>query len=1110
MIYNENIAVPVVAVYGAPLIETCASNAENKISSWSFSSVRSADDGVIRKKRGAEQDDTLGARAVADVAVAKAFARGSANYVFQTSINPPYVSVAPESTLGRWRTTLESALSGAAFSAWAKEQGLDTTKLRLSPFTGELAGGVGDKEHTFSLTDNSGWSEICGTLLSIANVIAPEPGQTLDLPWPAGKVPMFLVGKFYNEPIDLSPAQAQQKLAGLQARSSFSFKQMSHASQRSPESLEQKQTALGDDANNHALIAALKLQANDATGRINLNKVFIPVDPRSTYSIIDGEPCSELSVADILEGNELYVPKNAREAENLANTLFFDLAARAPQSNTGGARPLTRSSDYAALNDHAKKQILSVVEQWKAQSENRVSKTDVGPGVESLMGRLVRNLPESTRKAIKNNPAKVLDELIRLPAAKALGKKIQEEVLGVETETSALEFASAALALDLDPAAGVSRHNLMGCNVYAPENIGLSPADITQRLIRHLEGKVGREIAPVAAHLLLSISAPEFLAKNQLPNVVYGSHTWAFYSIDALRIEKQVPGAVANMTQAQVTLFGATDPISSEGDEQLKDVRRGAVTDWGVANGVISARAHNDYSAQDYNLAVTALVKQKKELNWASDALKASPPTRKDVAILELERVFGEGVDFESKVIKDDNEYWPLNFSYSLVDIYMSGELNTRVWVSSDEKAVPYNSMRRQFHKLNPDINEAFDTAFSKYLAKKETAVSTLFRYHMSLLPLADREIFNTSPISFYAVRRNYDGTNYVKVRGRERLVPNGKPSPQEVEALTGRHGVLIQADRGNGLFDYYSYFPAQAKIVKEPGLSGPLVSRPQKPWAGPLRNDRGDVLRIDDNPYHGVPAKNHVRSRVLVERLAPPDTDFSGVHVPSDIADGLKGSYFSRRGRVLGSTVSHHFLPADDQEKELARAVTDREQERITNRKLDSFFLSLAPFHDGIKAAIDGNASEAVLELGMDIFGFLIPTAGHVRKSLKAGRGLIKSAASGAVKGIASSFSIDDFLEAPKNIRSGLNALQKETRNLGALVPQRLSKSVKNVDSRKTYQHNDIVRNFHRRVTGKAEDIKPATAIFLNGGWYAYNVITKTPYGVQLTQDALVGAATA
>ncbi|WQG56585.1 hypothetical protein RHM66_13675 [Pseudomonas sp. RTB3] len=177
-----------------------------------------------------------------------------------------------------------------------------------------------------------------------------------------------------------------------------------------------------------------------------------------------------------------------------------------------------------------------------------------------------------------------------------------------------------------------------------------------------------------------------------------------------------------------------------------------------------------------------------------------------------------------------------------------------------------------------------------------------------------------------------------------------------------------------------------------------------------------------------------------------------------------------------------------------MAKGVTDRERERITNRKLDSFFLSLAPFHDGIKAAIDGNASEAVLELGMDIFGFLIPTAGHVRKSLKAGRGLIKSAASGAVKGIASSFSIDDFLEAPKNIRSGLNALQKETRNLGALVPQRLSKSVKNVDSRKTYQHNDIVRNFHRRVTGKAEDIKPATAIFLNGGWYAYNVITKTP----------------
>ncbi|MFT0473976.1 hypothetical protein ACMSI6_08530 [Pseudomonas antarctica] len=1076
-----------------------------------LSGIRNTDDDGSRKKRSADQPDTIGARAVADARLAKDYARVSALYVLQTLRYPLDVPVAAQSTLGRWRTQLDNAFKSAGFLEWAKDQGLDTAELKLKPSTGELTGTVGDKRHTFSLLDTSGWSDVSRTLLSIAKTIAPEPDQTLDYPWPVGKVPIFEVSRFYNQPAFVTPRQAIVQLKKLKERARFTFEQMPYASRRSPEALQQQQVALGDDANTHALIKALALQVDDTTGRIDLSKVIVPIDPHSTYCRDSDEPLAEVSVVDLLEAYELHVPKNVKAARNLASALSFDLAHRAPEEDRGCAPFLIRSTDAAVLGAETQAQVREIAAQWKSLSKPATPTAQAKQGADSLMGRLACKLPNSLRQAIKDDPAAALDKLIRLPDAKALGRKIQEALKGVETPTSAIEYLCVALALDLDSAVGASRQNLMGYNVYGQENIGASPVEIMKRFIRYLEGTVGVEIAPMAAHLLLSVSAPELLAKDLPPNLVYGSHPWASYSIEALRIEKQVPGAVANMTYSQVMLYGQTQPISTQEFDQLKEVRRGPVTDWAVANEVISARADNVYSAADYNLSVKALLKQQKELGWASKVLTESPPTRKEMALSALRRVFpGEGIDFEQKVIEDTGERWPFNVGYSLADIYMSGELYTKVWQSNDEQAVPYNKMRARFHELTPDINSAFDAAFSKYQARKEAAFNTLFRYHTSLMPVTDRERLKNSTISFYAVRKTYDGENYIKQQNHERAVPYGEPSPQEVESLTGRQGVLIQADRGNGLFDYYSYFPAQAKIVKEPGLSHALVSRPQKPWAGPLRNDRGDVLRIDDNPYHGAPPKEHVRSRVLVERLALPNTNRSGAHEPSDSAEGLKGGYFSKRSRELGAIVTGHFLPGFAQERTAAKGVTDREQERITNKKLNDFFLSLAPFHDGIKAALNGDVSGAALELGFDIFGFLIPGAGHARKALNAGRGVLKSLACGVVKGVAASFAFDDFLKAPNNIRTGIKAVGREVGHVASAFPKVLALTVKHFDPQKVYKHNDVVRNFHQKVTGGGGEMKRVTAIFLHGGWYAYNLITKAPYGVQLVQYGLVEAATA
>ncbi|MGR3888557.1 hypothetical protein [Pseudomonas sp. 1152_12] len=57
----------------------------------------------------------------------------------QAGINPALVA---QSTPGRWRTQLDNAFKSPGFLGGAKDQGLDTTELKLNPSTGELTGTV--------------------------------------------------------------------------------------------------------------------------------------------------------------------------------------------------------------------------------------------------------------------------------------------------------------------------------------------------------------------------------------------------------------------------------------------------------------------------------------------------------------------------------------------------------------------------------------------------------------------------------------------------------------------------------------------------------------------------------------------------------------------------------------------------------------------------------------------------------------------------------------------------------------------------------------------------------------------------------------------------------
>ncbi|WP_146151452.1 hypothetical protein [Pseudomonas sp. R9.37] len=1043
-----------------------------------------ANNPAIGQQRCAALPDSTECRAMGDAQLARYFASALATRSYQTSGMPPDVQVPAGSTLGRWRAQLDSAFKAPGFLAWAKGQGLDTAGMQLDAARGELAGIVDGKVRTFTLRDDSGWSDVSRTLLSIARVIAPQPGQGFSYPWPEGKVPLYTVGRFYNQPIDLTPAQAALHRKKLANKALFEFAPSAYASLRSAEALALQQTALGDDADRHALMAALRSQTDDASESIDLDQVMLQIDPRS--SRFASEQRRQMSVAHMLRQDGHKVPVNRQQAQGLALALSFDLAHRAPRANAGGARPIAGLLSATSL-----RKVRATVVQWHKAQVNHRSNPQAGAG--SLLRGLISELPQSARATIASNPASALDQLIRSPKARALGQEIQKKIKVIETPTSVIESVSVALVQELDPGMGKSCFNLSGYNLYQRDNAGCSPATIVKSFTTHLERKVGVEAAPVAAQLLLAAAAPEFLVKDIPPNLVYGSHTWANFSIEVSRIEQQVPGAAGNMTFSQIMAFGQAPLTSLESEDQLSAASGIAIITWGLANGVIALKPDHNYAYTDVKRSQEAVNKQQKELAWAGDALSAPATTREQLAVAELKRVFPE-LDPTQKVLQAP---WVKHDPVSLLDVYMSGPIKPERWRSLNNKALPWAAITPRLAQLVPDINQVFSTTFENYKVAHDSAWAIQFKYQLSLLPKVDRARIEQSAVSFIEVSRPFLDTapapgfswNSAEPVSGLSLYADIKPrtpTVQEVEALKGRHGLLMKVAGNAGQASYYSYFPALGRFVKESGFPG-------------------ENTNADDGAYFGGSTQGRVPGTYNVY------TQYGATHHgrdPLERPGTLHGTYFSAQSGALGITAASFFTRDYEALKSKAAGMTAIEKGRRYDKQLKDFFLGLIPFYDGIHDAIKGDVSGAIFNIGFDILGFALPALNTARKAVKGGQSLGNIIKSSVFSGVGASVGYTDAADIAKNLNRGASAGYKDIKYVlehGDKVLSRLRGHCRSYDVTKVYKDGDIVKGFYPAQGNNLW--VPVVAVFKKGGWYAYNILTNTPFGPQLLQFGVVSA---
>lgn len=131
---------------------------------------------------------------------------------------------APEgSTLGKWLEMYRSLLDHPLVADWMREQKIDPALIELTPSTGELL--IRDKGsvRVFSLNDGSDWKDIAPVLLSVANVIAPVPGQSLRIAPGNGFIatPFEVVANFYGEQTPSTAADIRIRVDQLRHKGTF-------------------------------------------------------------------------------------------------------------------------------------------------------------------------------------------------------------------------------------------------------------------------------------------------------------------------------------------------------------------------------------------------------------------------------------------------------------------------------------------------------------------------------------------------------------------------------------------------------------------------------------------------------------------------------------------------------------------------------------------------------------------------------------------------------------------------------------------------------------------------------------------------------------------------
>jgi hypothetical protein len=665
---------------------------------------------------------------------------------------------------------------------------------------------------------------------------------------------------------------------------------------------------------------------------------------------------------------------------------------------------------------------------------------------------------------VTDDPAKMLDALLRSPQGQLMGKTLQQRMQGIDSDSSVMDYLLAGIALQMDPESITAplRNKTAGLDLASNRHCGRHASAVIDDLAEHLsrEGRTSAALAKTGAYLLLGRSAPQFLIADIPRNVKVGSLAWANLTMAAMAIEAQTPGKVPGLTFAQVMSKAESarraDPASTQ------RIQTAVLRDWAVTNEIILKRNDDAYTEGQLETIRATFNQELEERLAAARILDKALPTRKDIALaLLIERFSDLGTLFEVKALHTDTyrgESGQTGFSgiHSLLDYAMMDLPNPRPLASSDTR-LPLEALNN-----NPTfgVQEAFDRQFARSILDKKAAVNTTIRHMISLLPLEDKKNFEFGKVSFFQ-QGSFVSDGFF----------NHTPCPNEP-------GLLIRTEL-SGTFQAY-----------EININKDTIERTA------LHKAKQQESRE---------ANKYFTTKELVPREAANEL---GRELA--LSESLVSSFSSARSRAIADTFVQHLDLDDPAIKELARGQTPMD-EYYRPKPLGEFLLNLIPFRSAIVNFQKGNYGEAVFDLTVDVFGFLTAGVATAGKLIRIGRTALSTGAKALKTAHVIGVATIDVL----NPVGGLSDLARLVGTGGLYLLSRGAKAVNRL--RGTADSYDVLKALSKQYDAAATGTVKVTgqtvegaAVLKSGQWYSFDADTMRPYGSPLEEFAVATQAVA
>ncbi|OPA89891.1 hypothetical protein BFW88_15095 [Pseudomonas fluorescens] len=873
---------------------------------------------------------------------------------------------------------------------------------------------------------------------------------------------------------------------------------------------------------------------------VALTTLRTPVSATSGLSV-DGS--GRAAASDVLLACGLTIPKTIGEVRN---TIRWLNAVIAPAPVLGNyAQLLGREWAPGRLSDTDKRSVA------KFNDEDVYSSASGATVLRGLdfRGVLDDNTPQVLRDQADHFIDQILSHRVALLWGESVARTLSFQGASGAYELSALEakqWTLAAFLLQIDPDFPGRPGTLVGYDIYQAGNNGRTIASVRADVEAHLSKNplLDAQTTPLAAHLFLASSAPEFLVKGIPPTLRMGSAQWTDFRLGVAFAERQGgPGSSRAMSYDEIMALSKLEPMTDDQTAVLTNHGIDALLDWAVMQGVFAKPTDGVYTPQHYQQASKAFQAQNEQLVQALQVFNVPLPTRRDLAISQLRKVFPEHSVEQLKALtvyiadpaERRNQKPSEPVTRSLVETYMTGELVKDRWMllapgeqppqlpkanspfdihrrlqPADQAAVDQNvrDLNARIADL-PDVQAQLPDKVDAYLAALKQGLSTTTRKMIAELPLADRQALEYGEVELFALREQTDA------------VLTLEQTSAQVEERRGRQGTLIRCVH-NGAVSYFEVFAAKMLIVKREDLPAQLtlggtLENHQKTygrWAPTdVQTQNGAPEPFDFAAYtsDAGPRAGMTSPGIIIDKLGDTLPALDSRHADSPVPN----SFASARSQAIVERIMQgNFIHHRDTVLKIAQDELPIEQAREVSQRNKALFLSMIPFVGAIVDLVNGNIVEGSRGLIIDTFAALLGGAGTTVRSLakatKAVAPFGAKAFSVLAKGVLVVSAFLNPLDGTADlIRWGSKGL--------LTLPQTVAKAPKLSAVTKMVAVEEKLRTFFgvKSALGEAAILQegvgqrsthnghnhsvPVQALQANGHWYAVNPQTGLPISTPL-----------